>query len=100
MSCVRFFHCYYFAERFSFVESFEIRSSNIRNDVIRIKCWMKQRENRSNMKIVLDEPENVAFNQIFIQHDFSSSNMIFFAIFVFCQTDPTIHPTWYFCYAG
>ena len=41
--------------RFSFVESFEIRSSNIRNDVIRMKCWM----NRSNVKIVLHEPENV-----------------------------------------
>ena len=28
-----FFYCYYLAERFSFVESFEIRSSNIPNDV-------------------------------------------------------------------
>ena len=54
------FCCYYFTEQqFSFVESFEIRSSNIRNDVIRMKCGMKQGVNRSNMKIVLDEPKNV-----------------------------------------
>ena len=57
--CVQVFYCYHFAERFSFVESFEIRSSNIRNDVIRMKSWMKQGANRSNMKIVLGEPENV-----------------------------------------
>ena len=54
-----FFYYYYFAERFSFVGSLEIGSSNIRNDVIKIKCWMKQGVNQSNMKIVLDEPENV-----------------------------------------
>ena len=54
-----FFYCYYFAERFSFVESFEIRSSNIQNDVMRMKCWMKQRVNQSNIKILLDAPENV-----------------------------------------
>ena len=53
------FYCYYFAERFSFVEPFEIRRSNIQNDVIRMKCWMKQGVNRSHMKIILDEPENV-----------------------------------------
>ena len=83
-------NCYYFAERFTFVESFKIRSSNIRNDVIRMKCWMKQGVNQSNMKTVLDEPENIdekfAHDQIFIYHDFSSPNMIFsyFAIFEFC----------------
>ena len=59
--CVSFFYCYYFAERFSFVGSLEIGSSNIRNDVIKIKCWMKQGVNQSNMKIVLDEPENVGW---------------------------------------
>ena len=53
------FYFYYFAERFSFVESFEIRSFNIRNDVTRMKCSMKQRVNQLNMKILLDEPENV-----------------------------------------
>ena len=52
-------HCYYFAGRFSFVESFEIQSFNIRNDVTRMKCWMKQGVNQSNMKILLDEPENL-----------------------------------------
>ena len=54
-------YCYefFFAERFSFVESFEIRSFNIRNDVTRMKCWIKQGANQSNMKILLDEPENV-----------------------------------------
>ena len=54
-----FFYCYYFAECFSIVESFEIQSSNIRNDVIRMKCWMKQRVDQSNMKSLLNEPENV-----------------------------------------
>ena len=74
-----------FSERFSLAESFEIQSSNIRNDVIRMKCWMKQGVNRCNIKTELDDPENVG-RQIFIQHDFSSSNMIFsfFAIFAFC----------------
>ena len=83
--CVWFFYCYYFAERFSLAESFEIQSSNIRNDVIRMKYWMKQGVNRCNIKTELDDPENVG-RQIFIQHDFSSSNMIFsfFAIFAFC----------------
>ena len=52
-------HCYYFAGRFSFVESFEIQSFNIRNDVTRMKYWMKQGVNQSNMKILLDEPENL-----------------------------------------
>ena len=51
--------CYYFAEHFSFVESFKIQSFNIRNDVTRMKCWMKQGVNQSNMKILLDEPENL-----------------------------------------
>ena len=75
------FCCYYFTERFSFAESFEIRSSNIRNDVIIMKCGMKQGVNRSNMKIVLDEPKNVGWKIClqsnfhptrfcFIQHDF------------------------------
>ena len=50
----------------------------------------KQGVNQSNMKVLLDKPENVGWkicsNQIFIQHDFSSSNMIFsfFAIFASC----------------
>ena len=54
-------YCYdvFFAERFSFVESFKIRSFNIRNDVTRIKWWIKQGANQSNMKIQLNEPENV-----------------------------------------
>ena len=75
------FFCYYFAERFSFVGSFEIGSSNIWNDVIRIKFWMKQGVNQSNMKTVLDEPENVGWKfcsrsnfhptqYIFMEHDF------------------------------
>ena len=79
--CVSFFYCYYFAERFSFVGSFEIGSSNIWNDVIRIKFWMKQGVNQSNMKTVLDEPENVGWKfcsrsnfhptqYIFMEHDF------------------------------
>ena len=79
--CVWYFNCYYFAECFSFVESFKIRSSNIRNDVIRMKCWMKQKVNQYSTKILLDEPENVGwktcsqsnFNStrfLFIQHDF------------------------------
>ena len=78
--CVWFFYCYYFAEHFSFIASFEIRISNIRNDVIRIKCWMKQGF-QSNMKIMLDEPENIGWKIcsqsnfhltrfLFIQHDF------------------------------
>ena len=54
-----FFYCYYFAERFSFVESFKIRSSKIRNDVIRMKCLMKQRVSQYNMKVLSDESENV-----------------------------------------
>ena len=33
--------------------------SNIRNDVTRMKCWIKQGVNQSNIKIVLNEPENV-----------------------------------------
>ena len=40
---------------------FEIQSSNIQNDII-IKCWMKQEVNQSNIKIVLNETENVAGN--------------------------------------
>ena len=51
--------CYYFGERFSFAQSFEIRSSDFRREVIRMKFWMKQGVNQFNMKIVLDEPENV-----------------------------------------
>ena len=84
-----FFYCYYFAERFSFVGSFEIGSSNIWNDVIRIKFWMKQGVNQSNMKTVLDEPENVGWKvcsrsnfhpmqYIFMEHDF------FFFFCYFC----------------
>ena len=84
-----FFYCYYFAERFSFVGSFEIGSSNIWNDVIRIKFWMKQGVNQSNMKTVLDEPENVGWKvcsrsnfhpmqYIFMEHDF----FFFFLLFL------------------
>ena len=65
-----------------------ILSSNIRNDVIRMKCRMKQGANQSNMKIVLDKPENVgweiclrssfhAIQFFFIQHDF-----LFFLLFL------------------
>ena len=108
--CVWFFYCYYFAERFSFVESFEIRSSNIRNDVIRMKCWIKQGVNQSNMKIVLSSnmPENVGWKMysrsnfhparfFFIQYDFffffffcyfcfllNRSNISFFMVFLLC----------------
>ena len=85
-----FFYCYYFAERFSFVGSSEIGSSNIWNDVIRIKFWMKQGVNQSNMKTVLDEPENVGWKfcsrsnfyptqYIFMEHDF-----FFFFFCYFC----------------
>ena len=93
--CVWFFYCYYFAERFSFVESFEIRSFNIRNDVIRMKCWIKQGVNQSNMKNVLDEPENVGWKIcsrsnfhparfFFIQYDF------FFLLFLL-SVEPIQH---------
>ena len=34
---------------------------NIQNDVVRIKCWMKQVVNRSIMKIVLNELENIGW---------------------------------------
>ena len=72
---------YYFGEHFSFVESFQTRSSNIWNDVIWMKCWIKQEVNQSSMNIVLDEPENVRWKIcsrsnfhptrfFFIQHDF------------------------------
>ena len=46
--------------------------------------------------------EKFARDQIFIQNDFSSVNMIysFFAIFAFWYTDPTVDPTWHFCYDG
>ena len=63
------------------LDACEIRSSNIQNDVIRIKCWMIQGINQSNLKTVLAEPENVDWNIFsrsnfhpvqffFIQHDF------------------------------
>ena len=45
-----------------FVESFEIRSFNICNNGTGMKCWVKLGLNRSNMKTVLDEPENVGWN--------------------------------------
>ena len=113
LMCMIFFYCHYFAERFSFVESFEIRSSNIWNDVIRMKCWMKQRVNQSNMKILLDEPENVRWKIcsqsnfhptrfFFIEHDFFifcyfcvlnrssiSSNMAFLLCWMKCWIDLT-----------
>ena len=63
------------------LDACEIRSSNIQNDVIRIKCWMIQGINQSNLKTVLAEPENVDWNifsrSIFIQYNFFSSNMVF-----------------------
>ena len=61
--CVWFFYCYYFAE--CFVKSFGILSSNIQNDIIRLKCWMKQGVNQSNRKIVFNEPENVEWKNCF-----------------------------------
>ena len=86
--CVWFFYCYYFAGRLNFVESFEIWSPNIRSDVRRMKCWMKQRVNQSNLIILLDEPENVGW-KICSQSDFhltrfSSSSMFFFFFGYFC----------------
>ena len=45
-----------------FVESFEIQSFNICNNGTGMKCWVKLGLNRSNMKTVLDEPENVGWN--------------------------------------
>ena len=100
--CVSFFYCYYFAERFSFVGSFEIGSSNIWNDVIRIKFWMKQGVNQSNMKTVLDEPENVGrkfcsrsnfhpTQYIFMEHDF------FFYFLLFLRS---VRPIRYFIQHG
>ena len=86
--CMIFFIVIIFAERFSFVESFEIRSSNIRNDVIRIKCWMKQKVNQSNMKILLDEPENVAW-KICSQSNFHPTQFFFIE-----------HVFSFFCYFG
>ena len=86
--CMIFFIVIIFAERFSFVESFEIRSSNIRNDVIRIKCWMKQKVNQSNMKILLDEPENVAW-KIWSQSNFHPTRFFFIE-----------HVFSFFCYFG
>ena len=84
------FYCYYFAKRFSFIESFEIRSSTIRNDVKRMKYVMKQEANRSNMKIVLKEPENFGEKfvcyQIFIQNDFHLSNMTFSFFMLFLRS--------------
>ena len=53
------FYCYYFAECFNFVESFKIRSSSIQNDEIRMKYWIKEGVNQSNMENVLVETENV-----------------------------------------
>ena len=74
--CVWFFYCYYFTERLNFVESFEIWSSNIRSDVRRMKSWMKQRVNQSNMIILLDEPENVGW-KICSQSDFHLTRFFF-----------------------
>ena len=100
--CVWFFYSYYFAERFSFDESFEIRSSNIRNDVIRMKCWIKPRVNNTTWKFCWMSlkmlHEKFARNQIFIQHDFFflcyfcillnrsniSSNMTFLLCWIKC----------------
>ena len=81
-----FFYCYYFAKRFSFVESFEIRSSNIRNNVIKMEFCMKQEVNRSNMKIVLDESESVVW-KICFQSNFHPTR------FFFSQ-----HDFFFFCY--
>ena len=89
LMCV-IFYCYYFAERFSIVESFKIRSSNMLNDV-RMKCWMKEGVNWSNMKILLDEPENVGL-KLYLRSNFHPTQFssiqygffFFFAIFAFC----------------
>ena len=48
--------------RWSYLSTRKTRSSsciNIRNNDMRMKCWMKQGVNRYDMKTVLDEPENV-----------------------------------------
>ena len=76
ISYVWIFFCYYFAEHFSFLESFKIWSSNIRNDVIRMKCWMKQRVNQSNIKVLLDKPENVGW-KICLQSNFDATRFFF-----------------------
>ena len=89
-----FLYCYYFPERFSFLESFDIRSSIIRNNVIRMKCWMKQRVNQSNMKTVLDEQNFAQFSS----NPISLHRTWFFAFFFVPLTDPIFHPIRHFCY--
>ena len=75
-------------------------------DVIRSKCWIKERANQSNTKIALEESEKVEEkfdrDQTFIQQKISSSNAIFnfFANFAIRETDLTFHPTWEKCYVG
>ena len=83
---VWFFYCYYFAEHFDVVESFEIQSSNIRNDVIRTKYCMKQGVNQSNIKTVLDEAENVG-RKVFSQSNFHRTWFYFIKhkFFFFCH---------------
>ena len=82
--CEWIFYLYFFAERISFVESFEIRNSNIRNDVIKMKCWMKPGENKP-----IQHENCIGWSWKYwmknlLQIKFSS-NMIFsnFAIFAF-----------------
>ena len=101
LTCMIFFYCYYFAERFSFVESFEIRSSNIQNDVMRMKCWMKQRVNQSNIKILLDAPENVGW-KICLQSNFDPTRFFFIEqdFFFFCFFCVLLKPIQHFIQHG
>ena len=56
--------------------------------------------NQSNMKVLLDETKSVGWKFLlkltFIQHDFSSSNMVFYfsANFESVKTDQTFHLTY------
>ena len=96
-----FFYCclWSFAERFSFVESFEIQSSNLWNDVTRMKCWMKPRVDQSNMKILLDEPENVVWN-ICSRSNFHSTRFFFIEHFFFFLFLRSVKPVRHFIEHG
>ena len=100
-----FFYCYYFAERFSFVESFEIRSSNIQNDVMRMKCWMKQRVNQSNIKIFVGWAWKCWMKNLLAIKFWSNTiflhrtGLFLFLLFLrSVKTNPIFYPTWHFCY--
>ena len=60
-----------------------------------MKCWMKQGESDPTWKLrwmnlkILNK--RFACNQIFIQHDFSSSNMIFLPLLILRSVKPIQH---------